>query len=195
MKWVGLTLTSLLVLCACVMPPTSDMTGPGQDIGRINTGGGGAWEEADELPPACTRLSSLPVKSRKMYDDYYGTMLTLDTSALRTPARTYRWGITNPSPLSMAYFAAYVKPAGRHARFRTNIYIDGGIKASMVFTFRADTYNGVVLKSLTIRPGQTKTVDFDISGVKKLFIGTELRINHDTARKIVVGEPEFYSCR
>jgi hypothetical protein len=197
MKRISLALAPLLLLCACGTPTLRDSIGVANDIGRnMPSGNGSTWEDdADDVPPACSRRSTLPVKSRQMYDDYYGTMLTLDTSSLRTPRKSYRWGITNPTPLSMAYFAAYVKPGGKYGRFRTNIFIDGGIKANMVFTFRADIYNGVVLKSLTIRPGQTKMVDVDISGVKKLFIGTELRINHDTARRIVIGEPEFYTCR
>jgi hypothetical protein len=196
MKRICLALTLPIILCACYAPTVHDAIGTAQDIGRVGASGNGStWEDADDTPPACTRRSTLPVKSRQMYEDYYGTMLTLDASSLRTPQRSYRWGITNPSPLSMAYFSAYVKPNGKYGRFRANIFIDGGIKANMVFTFRADAYDGVVLKNLTIRPGQTKLVDFEISGVKKLFIGSELRINHDTARKIVIGEPEFYTCR
>ena len=196
MKKICLALALPVALCACNTPAIHSALGTARDIGRVTTSDNGStWEDVDDTPPVCSTLSTLPVKSRQLYEDYYGTMLTLDTSSLRTPQRPYRWGITNPSPLSMAYFAAYVKPNGKYGRFRTNIFIDGGIKANMTFTFRADTYNGVVLKSLTIRPVQTKFVDFEISGVRKLYIGSELRINHDTARKIVIGEPEFYTCR
>jgi len=196
MKRTSRALIPLLILCGCTAPTMNDVLRTGQDVGNIRTSGNeSTGDDADDVPPACARRATLPVKSRQLYQDYYGTMLTLDTSALRTAARSFHWGITNPTPLSMAYFAAYVKPAGKYGRFRSNIYIDGGIKANMVFTFRAESYNGMVLKSMTIRPGQTKLVDFEISGVKKLYIGSELRINHDTARKIVIGEPEFYTCR
>lgn len=196
MKRICLALMLPALLCSCATPSIHGAIGTARDIGRTGAyAEGGAWEDADDVAPACSRLSTLPVKSRQLYDDYYGTMLTLDASSLRTPSRSYRWGITNPSPLSMAYFAAYVKPNGRYGRFRANIYVDGGVKANMTFTFRADTYNGVVLKSLAVRPGQTRMVDLDISGMRKLYIGSQLRINHDTARKIIIGEPEFYTCR
>lgn len=196
MKKIILALAPLLLLCACTNPTLRDSFNVAHEIGnKMPSGNENTWDDADDVPPACSRRATLPVKSRQLYEDYYGTMLTLDASSLRTPQKSYRWGITNPTPLGMAYFASYVKPGGKYGRFRTYIYIDSGIKANMVFTFRADTYNGVVLKNLTIRPGQTRMVEFDISGVKKLFIGSELRINHDTARKIVIGEPEFYTCR
>lgn len=65
----------------------------------------------------------------------------------------------------------------------------------MVFTFRAGSRDGEVLKNLTVRPGETRKVDIETGGAKKLFIFTELRVNHDAAEKIVVGEPEFYNCR
>jgi hypothetical protein len=37
-------------------------------------------------------------------------------------------------------------------------------------------------------------VNFDTGGSKQIFVQSELRINHDTAKRIVIGEPEFYSC-
>ncbi|NMC75282.1 MAG: hypothetical protein GYA56_13140 [Geobacteraceae bacterium] len=196
MKRIGFALTLPVILCACYAPTVHDAAGIAHDRGRAGaTGVGSPWEDADDAPHACPRISTLPVKSPQLYEDYYGTILTQDASSLRTPQRTYRWGITNSSPLSMAYFSAYVKPNGKYGRFRASIFIDGAIKANMTFHFRAEGREGVVLKSLTIRPGQTKGVDFEVRGVRKLFIGSELRINHDTARKIVIGEPEFYTCR
>lgn len=192
MKLTGLMLGILVIACSCVPPGYQGTMDTARDIGRSLPSG---MEDSDEVFPACARLKTQPVKVRLLYEDYYGTMLTSDRSWLNTPGGGYRWGIANEKPLSMAYFAAYVKPAGKYARFRARIYIDKGIKDKLYFAFCAESRDGEVIKNLAIRPGETRTVDLDISGVKRLFIGTELRINHDTARKIVIGEPEFYTCK
>jgi len=148
-----------------------------------------------EAQPSCARVKVTAVKTRQLYEDYYGTMITGDRSSLKSPSRTFRWGITNSGPLEMAYFAAYVKPGGKYGRFRATVYIDDGIKAPMVFLFRRNDRNGEVLKSITVAPGKTEEVDFEIAGIKKTYIGSELRINHGNAVKLIIGEPEFYNCR
>ena len=195
MKKMALALVILLLTCACVSPQYQGTITAANDARKYLPSGREVREEPEYQQPMCTRLNSLPVKKRQLYEDYYGTMLTTDKSWLRTPGGNYSWGIANTGRLSMAYFAAYVKSTGKYARFKTSIYIDRGIKADMVFTFRAGSRDGEVLKNLTIRPGETRKVDIETGGAKKLFIFTELRINHDTAEKIVIGEPEFYNCR
>jgi len=195
MKKMALALVILLLTCACVPPQYQGTITAANDARKYLPSGREVREEPEYQQPMCTRLNSLPVKKRQLYEDYYGTMLTTDKSWLRTPGGNYSWGIANTGRLSMAYFAAYVKSTGKYARFKTSIYIDRGIKADMVFTFRAGSRDGEVLKNLTIRPGETRKVDIETGGAKKLFIFTELRINHDTAEKIVIGEPEFYNCR
>lgn len=148
-----------------------------------------------EARPSCSRINVIAIKTRQHYEDYYGTMVTGDRSSLRSPGRTFRWGITNSEPLEMAYFAAYVKQGGKYGHFRASIYIDDGIRAPMVFLFRRGDRNGEVLKSITVTPGETEKVDFKVVGVKKMYIGSELRINHGNAVKLIIGEPEFYNCR
>jgi len=143
----------------------------------------------------CEKRNSAPVRTKKQYSDDYGTMMTSDAAALSTPARNYRWGIKNLKTLSMAYFTFYVVPEGKYGRFKTAIYIDGGVKAPMTFYIRNNDRKGDVLKTLTVYPGQTVDVDVDITGVKRLNVWSELRINHDKAEKIIVGEPEFYNCK
>ena len=143
----------------------------------------------------CQRASSAAVKTRAAYQDYYGTMLTSDPAALRSNRQSFRWGITNPQTVDMAYFAAYVKSDGKYRRFRTTLYADAGLKAPLVFLFRNNDWRGEVLKSITVEPGDTQVVDMDSQDIKKLFIGTELRINHGVAKKIIIGEPEFYNCK
>lgn len=176
----------VLFLCSCASYPLDNLIGGAPGFPSY---------DPEPVKARCSNVSATAVRTRQQYEDYYGTMITSDSSSLRTPAGTYRYGITNPTPLSMAYFAAYLKPASRYNYFRTKIYIDGGIKAPMVFLFRNGDRNGEVLKSVTIHPGQTREVDFEIAGVRKMYAGSELRINHDRAVKIIIGEPEFYNCR
>ncbi len=175
-----------LLLCSCAQDPF--FTRPSQPVQPPPP-------PQPEINAVCQKINVTPVRTRQQYDDYYGTMITSDPSSLRTPGRNYRWGIKNSSPLSMAYFASYVKPAGYYNYFRTAIYIDGGIRAPMIFLVRNGDRNGEVLKSVTVHPGQTKEIDVDITGVRKMYIGSELRINHDKAVKIILGEPEFYNCK
>jgi hypothetical protein len=149
----------------------------------------------ESVKPICETRNVMQTRTRQHYEDYYGTMITTDPSALTTRKTVYRWGIANQTPLDMAYFAAYLKPQGRYDHFNTKVYIDGGIKAPMIFFFRNGSRDGEVLKSITVNPGQTVGVDFEISGIKKMYVGSELRINHGKAVRIVIGEPEFYNCR
>lgn len=151
-------------------------------------------DRGDSAGPACRKKASLQVKSRKAYDDRYGTVITSDKGLLKSPGRTFRWGITNNKPLSMSYFGGFLKPAGKYEFFRTSVYVDDSVKAPLTFDLRNGTYDGEVLKSVTVSPGETETIEVEVRGVKKLFMGTELRINHDTADKIIIGEPEFYTC-
>lgn len=147
-----------------------------------------AVAQADDAPCTPTRL--FPIKSGKLYKDYYGSMVTTDKTILNGA----RWGITNPKPQSMAYFGGTMRANGPTQRFHTTIYIDDGIKAAMVFQFKDQDRNGTVLKTVTVEPGESVKVDFETGGSRKVFVQSELRINHDTAKRIVIGEPEFYSC-
>jgi hypothetical protein len=149
----------------------------------------------ESVKPVCDNRNVMQNRTRQHYEDYYGTMITTDPSTLTTRKTIYQWGIANQTPLEMAHFAAYLKPMGKFSHFNAKIYVDSGVKDSMVFFFRNGDREGEVLKSVTIDPGQTVGVDFEISGVKKLYVGSELHINHGKATRIVIGEPEFYNCR
>jgi hypothetical protein len=180
---------AVLVLCSCAHQAKLDKAADMYKKGSRTF----ASTEPETYQTRCEKMVITPIKTKQLYDDHYGTMITSDSSSLRG-TRGYRWGITNPSPMTLAYFAAYAKPAGRFNYFRTYVYIDPEIKDTMVFLFRNNDSQGEVLKQLTIEPGQTKAVDIEITGVKRLFMGTELRINHAKATKMILGEPEFYNC-
>jgi hypothetical protein len=175
----------LFLFCSCAELPPATKSGDRPAVSGI----------LDSVRPACDNRNVMQTRTRQHYQDYYGTMMTTDPSTLTTSRTVYRWGIVNNAPLEMAYFAAYLKPQGRFNRFNAKIYIDSGIKAPMNFLFRNGDREGGVLKSVTVNPGQTVGLDFEIAGVKKMYVGSELRINHAKATRIVIGEPEFYNCR
>jgi hypothetical protein len=185
MKQLVLLAVFMLLLCSCA--PDAYVARPPQPVASP--------APQPEIKFVCQKTNSSQVRTRQQYEDYYGTMITTDSTSLRTPGRNYQWGIKNSSPLSMAYFASYVKPAARYSYFRTTIYIDGNVRAPMIFFVRNNDRNGEVLKSVTVNPGQTQEINVEITGVKKIYIGSELRINHDKADKIILGEPEFYNCK
>lgn len=176
----------VFVLCSCTELRPVAKSGDGTTV-PIGT--------PESIKPVCDNRRVMQTRTRQHYEDYYGTMITTNPSTLATRKKVYLWGITNQTPLEMACFAAYVKPMGRFNRFNAKIYVDSGVKDPMTFFFRNGARDGEVLKSVTVNPGQTVGVDFEISGVKRMYVGSELRINHDRATRIIIGEPELYNCR
>lgn len=149
-----------------------------------------AFPALPAAPPAeAPRVEA--VKARRQYRDYYGTALTTAPGLLATPQETFRWGITNPKPQEMAYFGGTLQAGGRFRVLKTRIYADPGIKAPLEFTFRKDDRNGEVLDVITVRPGQTVPVELALRGARAVFFATELKIQHDKAQRIVLGEPTF----
>lgn len=198
MKKITLIVLVTLVLSACAY---QDQFSRVPDVYNSTTTVAGtasrsfASMEPETYPVRCQMINVLRVNNRRLYQDYYGTMVTSDPSSLNGYRTTYKWGITNSAPGNMQYFSAYAIPNGKFNYFRTYLYIDPGIKDTMIFFFRNNGRDGEVIAQVTIQPGQTKAVDIDIRGVKKLFMGSELRINHGTANRMIFGEPEFYNCK
>jgi hypothetical protein len=189
MKRISTALLGVLLLSACAYQDqlTGLYTSPLPVKPLVST-------EPEKYQTRCAKITLLPVKTRQLYDDHYGTMMTVDPSSLRGYRGSYRWGITNPGQGSMQYFGAYVKPNGKYGYFRTYLYIDSGIKDTMIFQVRNNDPRGEVLQQVSIDPGQTKVIDVQISGMKKIYIGSELKINHGNATRMIFGEPEFYNC-
>ncbi len=138
----------------------------------------------------------LYINDTAYYENYFGTVLTADTVMLTTPDDTYKWGVTNNKDMSLQYFTFFLKPACKYEKFRASFFLDSGAKADLVMNIRKETKDGMVLKSLTLKPGETlENVTVGISGVNKLCIESEMRINHGVVKKIVVGEPVFYNSK
>lgn len=148
------------------------------------------------LAAPCEEALLTPIKTKQQYSDYYGTTITSSPKMLSASREHFRWGITNPKPLDMAYFAAHVMAKGKkYEYFRAKIYIDSGLKAPMIFSFQKNDRNGETLESVTVQPGATEWVDFPLNGAQKLYIGSEIKINHGGATRLIIGEPEFYNCK
>lgn len=138
----------------------------------------------------------LKINDTDYYVNYYGTVLTYDAELLKTPEAAYKWGITNTKPMSLQYFAFYLKHDKEYENFKASFHLDISAKAEVKMSIRKDSRDGIVLKSLTLAPGETlKDVDIDIEGINKLYFESELRINHGSVEKIVVGEPVFYKLK
>ncbi|MEQ8176337.1 MAG: hypothetical protein ABRQ26_14890 [Syntrophomonadaceae bacterium] len=140
------------------------------------------------------RSDSLPVDNTTLYEDYYGTIITTDADKLTTPGKTYKWGITNNGNIDMQYFTCYLKPNGNYKRFRVSFFVDSSAQDKYIINIRNNTYDGAVIKTVTLNPGQTiENIDIDTGGINKLCIESEAKINHGTIKKIVFGEPTFYN--
>ena len=138
----------------------------------------------------------LYINDTAYYENYYGTVLTADTGMLTTPDDTYKWGVTNTKDMNLQYFTFFLKPAGKYEKFRASFFLDSSAKADLVMNIRKETRDGMVLKSLTFKPGETlENITVGIGGVNKLCIESEMRINHGTVKKIVVGEPVFINSK
>jgi len=174
---------------------------PGKDIiPDVNVPGANKipdiqWQ-IPSIPGLDTKLDILKINDTAYYKDYYGTVLTADTELLKTADGTYKWGITNVKPMSLQYFSFYLKPGGTYENFSASFFLDSSSKADLVMSIQKDNKDGMVLKSLTLKPGETlKDIDIDIAGIDNLYFRSELRINHGSVEKIVVGEPIFYKAK
>lgn len=134
----------------------------------------------------------LAVASAKQYRDYYGSTFTRTPKLLTTPTGAFRWGITNPKPVDMAYFGGTLLTDAKHtARFKATLFVDAQVKAPLVFTFKAGDRNGETLETLTVQPGSTTPVQFAVNGAKAVFFSTEVKINHGKVERVILGEPSF----
>ena len=48
-----------------------------------------------------------------------------------------------------------------------------------------------LVNSILTITGETVNIEADITGVSKLYITTEVKTNHETVNKFIIGEPVF----
>ncbi|MGI6751130.1 MAG: copper amine oxidase N-terminal domain-containing protein [Anaerovoracaceae bacterium] len=149
------------------------------------------WQKPG-LPGLSSKEDVLKINDSAYYENLYGTILTTDAALLTSPGGTYEWGITNDKSMTLQYYAFYLNPGGKYEKFKGSFYLDTGAKSDLVINVKKNKKDGMVIKSLTIKPGETlKDIEIDISGVDKLYFESELKINHGKVNKILVGEPVF----
>lgn len=137
------------------------------------------------------KIENVPVDDISQYENYYGTVITKDAAFLSTAKQSYKWGIVNEKPLELAYFGCYLKPEGKYKKFTASVFLDEGVQKDLIFELRKDKYDGEVIKSYTLKPGETLDIEADIAGVNKFCILANVLIGHDKVTKLVIGEPTF----
>jgi len=145
------------------------------------------WDGVNKIVWLGGKTQIVPIDDTSMYEDYSRTIVTTDTDKLTTADTTYKWGIANISPLNSVYYGCCLKPEGKYKRFTASIFLSEDTKKELTMDIRKDNKQGVVLKSLQLKPGETVEIDIDISGVDTLFIFSQV----GSTQKLIIGEPAF----
>lgn len=149
------------------------------------------WEAKSKTLWLGGKTQNVPVKDSSLYKDYYGTIITTDKQKLATPDANYDWGICNDGILELATYQCFLKPNGKYKYFKASVFMDEDVKQDLVMEFRKGTNTGEVIKSITLKPGETTDIDMEIGGIKDLCIVSNIRIGHDKVSKLIIGEPIF----
>ena len=81
----------------------------------------------------------LDIKDKAYYENYYGTVLTMDKDLLTTPGKNYQWGISNTKDMSLQYYGFYLKPEGQYDKYRADYYLDSSAKTDLIMEIHKDT--------------------------------------------------------
>ncbi|MGI5839854.1 MAG: stalk domain-containing protein [bacterium] len=147
------------------------------------------WDGATSTIWIGGRTEIVPVNSTSLYEDKSRTILTTDAEKLTSSDTVYKWGITNSQPLNSVYFRCIVKAGGKYSRFTADLFLAADVKKDLVIEFRKEDVTGLVIRSVTLKPGETISIDIDIAGVQNLFVHAQA----GTVSKVIIGEPTFRS--
>lgn len=145
------------------------------------------WDGATSTVWIGGRTETVPVNSTSLYEDKSRTILTTDPEKLTSSSKVYKWGITNDKPLNSVYFRCIVKPNGKYSHFTADLFLAADVKKDFVLEFRKESLEGLVIRSVTLKPGQTISIDLDIAGVQNLYVAAQA----GTVSKVIIGEPTF----
>lgn len=151
------------------------------------------WDGATNTIWIGGKTEVVPVSEAKMFDDDSSeSILTIDTDKLTTSDSTYKWGITNNKPLNSEYFRCFLKPNGKYKHFKASLFLDSNAKKELVMEFRKSSggkdREGTVMKSVTLKPGETQKIDIDIGGLPQIYVNSLIG---SEVNKLVIGEPTF----
>lgn len=145
------------------------------------------WDGATSTIWIGGRTETVPVNSTSLYEDKSRTILTTDAEKLASSTKVYKWGITNSQPLNSVYFRCIVKPGGKYSNFTADLFLASDVKKDLVLEFRKESLDGLVIRSVSLKPGETIPIDLDITGVQNLFVHAQA----GTVSKVIIGEPTF----
>lgn len=112
---------------------------------------------------------------------------TKDADLLFTPNKVFKYGIVK-NYVNDIFYGVEIKPLGKYSKFSTSIYLGDNSKKPIIFEFK-DGSTKEILKSVEIKPGETKDIEFSILGVDTI---TLLHDDYESPKyKIILGEPKF----
>lgn len=145
------------------------------------------WDGATSTVWIGGRTEIAPVNSTNLYEDKSRTILTTDAEKLTSSTKVYKWGITNSQPLNSVYLRCIVKPNGKYSNFTADLFLASDVKKELVLEFRKESLDGLVIRSVSLKPGETLPIDLDITGVQHLYVHAQA----GTVSKVIIGEPTF----
>ncbi|MEN6326283.1 MAG: stalk domain-containing protein, partial [Syntrophomonas sp.] len=131
------------------------------------------WDQATSTLWIGGKNEVVPIDNTTLYEDKSRTILTTDPEKLSSSSTVYKWGITNEKPLNSVYFRSIMKSQGKYSHFTASLFLASDVKKDFVVDFRKETLDGVVIRSVTLKPGETVDIDIDISGVQNLFMAAQ----------------------
>jgi hypothetical protein len=145
------------------------------------------WDSGTRTVWIGGKTETVPISNTNLYEDESRTILTTDSQLLTSSETVYKWGITNEKPLNSVYFRCIMKPEGKYSHFTASLYLASDVEKDFVIDFRKETVKGLVIKTVTLKPGETVQIDLEITGVQNLYMAAQA----GTVSKVIIGEPSF----
>jgi hypothetical protein len=121
--------------------------------------------------------------------DYLGdAAFTKDIDLLYTPNKTFEWGITNYKGKQTGLYAFFINLDKKYTKFYSSVYLSNESKEAQIILINNKSYDGELLKSVRLNPGEFIDIEFDVSGVEKLYVSC---VPEGDAKKITFGEPKL----
>lgn len=135
-------------------------------------------------------LNEFVYVNAKMYKDFYGTMFTKEIAKTTFSAeKAFATAITNPEPLTFSdSFLGDVNLAGKYTKFYATVCLSSKAAGEQIIQFlNKDTEEA--LMTITLKPGETRDIEFSVSLVKMMRISGEA--NQGGADGIWIGNPRM----
>lgn len=135
-------------------------------------------------------LRTVAVNDNSFYEDYQNTIVTKDTALLATSESVYEWGITNEKIIKNgSNFHFYLKTGNKFNKLKTSLFLDNEVKKDLIVEFRKNDKKGEVIMGITLKLGETKDIEMDISGIEKISVYSFIETAHGQLSRLIIGEP------